>query len=234
MKTKFFILILFLISIILISCAKETTVVQQPAAQGAGQPAAAQAQPSEQAKAGLTNLLVNKIKTYKVTYSIATSETENPASEMTMYYSGSDKVRIDTSGTSGGQQMSTSLYILAGKTYICTEKPQKMCIQQNTEANPEVFTGQEDVEKNLESYSIMPLPSRTIAAVNSQCYRITVSGGEMIDSCYSSGGIMLYTKTRSSEMTAKSFTTNVPDSDFTLPAQPQSLEAYQAGITANQ
>ena len=105
-----------------------------------------------------------------------------------------------------------------------------MCIMTDSgEAKQSSLTGEETIEENINSYDLQMLASRTIAGAQAKCYRIS-GGSSSSDICYSKEGVMLYLKTSNAEMTATDYSTNVPDSYFILPAQPQSMPAYNAGI----
>jgi len=228
MKTKIFVF-LFLVLILAVSCAKTET---KNAGTASGQKTEAQApapqMTSEDAKADITALMEKRAKEYKITYELSTASGPQTVTEITMAFKGNNK-RIDSTGSVNGAEMTNSVFILSDKAYLCTEQPQKMCIITNyQEAKESSFTGSEDFENNLFRYNIQALPSRTIAGVNAKCYRLVSQS--TADICYSNDGIILHIKTEQAEMTAKSYSTTVPDSLFVLPAQPQSIEAYQAGL----
>lgn len=229
MKKLFF--IIFLISVLLISCSKPATVIKTNGQQQPLETAAQPVQPTastEEARTELAKTITGRTKTYKISYDVSAKSPEKQFDEMTISLK-NENTRIDTSATNNGQQIKSSIFILGDKSYICTEFPQKMCLTSDVkQAKQSTFTGAETVENDLKNLSIQALPSKTIIGINAQCYRIT--GTEAEDICYSKEGILLYIKTINSEMTAKSLTTNVPDSTFELPAQPQSMSAYNVGV----
>ena len=200
---------LFFISLLLVACKEEggkTTNVSSS---------------KESTDSGdLSKILSERATTYKVSYD--TSALPGSGGEITMAFKGG-KIRYDTVTEAEGQKTTTSVFMIDGKNYICMEKPQKMCIISSSgEATP--ATGTEEIEKNPNNYKMVPLPSKTIAGTTAKCFRVT-SGTTSSDVCYSKEGVMLYIKSNEMEMTATSYTTNVPDSTFELPSQPQDLNA---------
>lgn len=213
MKKLFFVFLL-IISVLIVSCAKEETkVVKTEQKQET-------AIAPEQAKAELTDTLAGRIKNYRITYRFSSNESQQ-INELTLAFK-DDKRRIDVSESG---KFTSSVFILGDKAYICTEQPQKMCIMTDfNEANQSSFTGEEELSKDIINLDVRALPSRTITGINAKCYAIVSETSS--DICYSREGIMLYLKTSTNEMTATSYTTNVPDSLFVLPATPQNLNAY--------
>ena len=100
MKTKIFFILLFLVSVLVVSCANQTNVASAPAGK---EPAVQKS--TEQLKTELTGILGNKVKSYKATYSVSASEGgATSVNTITMAFKGSS-IRYDTSGSSGGQEI---------------------------------------------------------------------------------------------------------------------------------
>ena len=206
---KKLIFVLFLISILIVGCKGESgNTTTTPGGK----------EVKEVSGSGISDILKNKVSTYEVSYD---SSVSSQVEQITMAFK-DGKVRYDTVANVQGQETTTSVFMLDGKTYVCTEKPQKMCFATGETNAPS--TGAEAIEKDPEAYSITSLPSRTIAGVSAKCFRF-VSKDASADMCYSNDGVMLYIKNDQMEMTAKSYTTNVPDSTFELPSTPQDMSA---------
>jgi hypothetical protein len=201
---KKLVFVLFLISILIVGCKGETgNTATTPGGK-------------EVSGSGISDILSNRASTYKVSYDTSTSgQTE----KVTMAFK-QNKVRYDTVANVQGQETTTSVFMLDGKTYVCTEKPQKMCLATGETDAPS--TGAEAIEDDMEKYTITALPSRTIAGTAAKCFKF-VSSDASADMCYSNDGVMLYVKSDQMEMTATSYTTSVPDSTFELPSTPQDI-----------
>ncbi len=208
---KKLVFVLFLISILIVGCKEES-----------GKATNISGSKENGGSADLMNMLGERATTYSVSYD--TSAMPGSGKEVTMSFKGT-KIRYDTVANVEGQETTTSVFILDGKTYACTEKPQKMCLQTGSSGEAgKTTTGAEDIESNPDKYSITSLPSRTIAGTTAKCYSIS-SAAISSDICYSKEGVLLYIKSNESEITATSYTINVPDSTFELPSAPQDMSA---------
>lgn len=215
-----FISLFFVVAVLISACAKTEEVKE--AGQTADQAAAKnEAAPSGDAKGILTGLIGSKAPTYMVSYDITGG---NDLSKMTMYFK-SGKMRYDTEAHGN----KSSLFVMDNTIYTCSFEP-KMCISLGQQ-NETPKTGTENVEKNLENYNIVAKPSRTIAGTTAKCFALSNADGAA-EACYSSQGVPLYMKSTSQgsvyEMTATDYSTSVSDSAFTLPAEPQDLNALMA------
>ena len=190
---------------------KEASPVKEPAASA----------PSGDAKGVFSGLLANKAPTYMVTYDVKGGD---QLSEMTLY-SKNKNMRYD----SVTHEKKSSIFIIDNKMYSCTYDP-LMCIFLSGQ-NETPQTGTEEIENNADTYSIIAKPSRTIAGTKANCFELSNDQG-ISDVCYSNEGIPLYTKSLANnqtvEMTATEYSTSVSDSVFTLPAEPQDINAMMA------
>lgn len=204
---KKLVFVLFLISILIVGCKGETgNTATTPGGK----------EVKEVSGSGISDILSNRASTYKVSYDASTS---GQVEQITMAFK-NNKIRYDTVANVQGQETTTSVFMLDGKTYVCTEKPQKMCLATGETNAPS--TGAEAIESDLSDYGITSLPSRTIAGTSAKCFKFT-SKDASADMCYSNDGVMLYIKSDQMEMTATSYTTSVPDSTFELPSTPQDI-----------
>jgi len=121
------------------------------------------------------------------------------------------------------------LFWMDSKVYSCTYDPKMCVVFAGQQEQPK--TGTEDVERNTESYKFVAKPSRVIAGTAAKCFEVSNAQGSA-EVCYSNEGIPLYTKSTTPsgtvEMTATDYSTSVSDSVFTLPAEPQDINAMMA------
>ncbi len=163
---------------------------------------------------------------YKVTYDFSTeNDGETFSGTQTMALKGG-KMRIDSEM---GETMSSS-FMIDDTFYICSFDEEWSCLalpQQQEGSEGSAYEATEDLEENIDDYDVENLPSRTIAGAVAQCFRVTTDDPATTEYCYSNEGVPLYIRTESdgstSLMEATEYTSNVPDSWFTLPAEPQQL-----------
>jgi len=174
---------------------------------------------------------------YKVTYA---SQTTGLAPDVTTYYVKPPNMRVDE--TMGGTTP-ISVYILNGKGYACLEDESGMaCI--DTSSSPETAglaeslasqINADPIEANQGQFTISQAASRTVLGISTTCFTASSSNGNaQTESCYSPQGVLLYQHTLSTLVDtgepietikqATGYSTSVSDSDFALPAAPQSAE----------
>lgn len=195
--------------------------------------------PSAGAKAELTRLasLMNSTA-WKATYTVDMQPSTAGASlsSMGLYYDGKDRARIDvTANAIELRAYYTSGPAASGSGVVCIGSDANWtCIKSETAPN-DTFKG---LNGNIAEYNVASLPGRTIAGAAVSCYNITsiknMGGTSWAAECYSPAGPLLYLQVAADSsgtsqlttMTATSFSTTVPDSDFTLPAEPQDMSQY--------
>lgn len=183
----------------------------------------------------LANLLGQKSSlTYMVDYTV--KSTDMADSQMKQYMKGTDKIRFDTTSEDGEAR----IFWIDSALYMCTkDSGEWMCLSgsEGEEFDMESQTVEDDLQTNIDDYEVSNLPSRTIAGTLASCYNIVVETGS-VEYCLSPEGVTVYMKTSSTygedsfemEMIATSYSTNVPDSAFDLPAEPTSFEDMLADM----
>ncbi len=138
-----------------------------------------------------------------------------------------DENNIRTDLEISGNKAST--YILDKNLYTCTKKDEWICIEIKDKKLESATQFLEKVEKNPENYLIKFEGTDTIAGTEVFCFAIKMPemmGLEMKE-CFTVEGVPLYLSTGSlMEMTAKSYSLDVKEKDFELPADPIPLEEY--------
>ncbi len=91
----------------------------------------------------------------------------------------------------------------------------------------------QDMKDNIDSSQIMLLPGKVVAGVNTKCFKSTTNDTNIIDAigiwnnsyCLSPEGVPLYEESTNGSMniitTATKYSTQVSDTDFIPPAEPQ-------------
>lgn len=201
------------------TAAPTTTTVSQPAA-SAPAPAATPGGPNigDILKAGKTS-------SYKVTYKwTTTAGGQTQTSEQTWYY----KPPLARFDFAAGPGATFSVYSLPDGTYVCTGAGGQLFCQKGPagsglDANPAASFGLQ-LQDHPEQFNSSFAGTRSIAGQSASCYAVKALTGATfgdVTSCYSTGGVPLYTqiKSQGSEFTmeASGFSTSVSDADFVLP-----------------
>ena len=165
---------------------------------------------------------------YKVTYKLSAAG----AGEQSWYFK-PPKARYDFSTTAGGQSSVVSIFALPDGTYMCFGGTgiAAQCIGMSgldtaLQQNPAALF-QQSMFLHPEQFNAVLVETRQIAGQQAQCFDVkaTVTVATLGDGrfCYSPQGIMLLQRFGAAgatlDMEATSFSTTVPDSDFTLPAK---------------
>jgi uncharacterized lipoprotein NlpE involved in copper resistance len=136
-----------------------------------------------------------------------------------------DKLRQDTTF----EEVSTKTFFVENKVTICTNAAgQEMCFEQ-TSTDP-ISTGIDTAKQNISSWEdkMTALPSKTIAGVNTTCYKI-VDADATYSYCFSKEAVPLFVETIVGEetitMVAKEYNTSVDDSVF-VPPQAQQMPNF--------
>jgi hypothetical protein len=171
---------------------------------------------------------IGKTIEYKAAYDISTNANGQPVvTKMTQYMKGEDKIRLDTDY----QGVEGRTYFLSNVLYMCTKQSGGWsCLKFSTQED-QMNKAKDDIEKNIADYQIIADGTMQVAGVTANCFKVTGKNIENYRSCYSSEGVPLYAKldsgdgkaTQTTEMTATSYSTNVLDSDFVLPAEATEL-----------
>ena len=169
-----------------------------------------------------------KTSEYKVTYKLSAAG----AGEQSWYFK-PPKARYDFSTTAGGQSSVVSIYALPDGTYMCFGGTgvAAQCIGMSgldtaLQQNPAALF-QQSMFQHPEQFNAVLVETRQIAGQQAQCFDVksTVVVATLGDGrfCYSPQGIMLLQRFGAAgatlDMEATSFSTTVPESDFTLPAK---------------
>lgn len=202
------------------------------------------AAPTPAAPAFLDVLKTAKLATYRVTYKWSGTAGGTAISGEQSWYVKPPKSRFDFSATIGGATTRVSAFVLESATYVCLagggqnfclQQPQAQALQQNPGALAQGSIGDrpDQFDPNYEG-------SRTIAGQTAQCYAVKpkTATEAFVEArfCYSAQGVPLLIQSKAqgydSLLEATAFSTNVSDSDFTLPAPVQALPALP-GIPTN-
>ncbi len=211
----------------------EPEVQQKPTAE---QPAAEQQAPAEeeQGAAGALESFLGALQGqsgWMVTYLM--SGTDMQASELSQYVMGGEKLRTDfvVSGTE------TRTYILDKDFYTCTNDGAWTCFKFEMQESASDMSYQlgSEVESNPNKYTITADGTMEVAGVTASCYRI-VSDEGTTRYCVSAEGVPLYIQTNSGtgeegtmiEMKATTYSTQVSEADFALPAEAQEMQIPSA------
>ncbi len=173
-----------------------------------------------------------RASTFKVTYTWTASDGSAPLAET--WYQKPPKSRVDF-GEPGAKSL-TSQFVLADGHYVCeTSDGKSTCFKGGAAAGtvPEELSPSATVMVTFEglladpSVSGVQRSTRTIAGQQGSCAK---SGSVLVLAlaeatlCHASNGVPLFFEFKSASgsltMTAVTFTTNVPDADFDLPAKP--------------
>lgn len=235
---------LFALTIVLAACgggATPSTASQAPggASEGGAPPAAAATAAPGQADAGPAFgdiVKSGKLATYRVSYKMTTTGSGQDANavEQTWYFK-PPKTRLDMSTSDGyGGTSKISMFFLENGSFMCTEASgAKSCLQLSAEAAGAQNLGfeiQDSFQDDPAAFNATSREKRTIAGQQAFCYLVRGAAAAVFSEgtfCYTSTGVPLLSQWAAAgasfTMEATSFTTNVPDSDFKLPAEPVKL-----------
>jgi hypothetical protein len=222
--------VLVLAFVIAASCGGSTPTTTASTAATATSAAVATASTAPSASGASFGQLLGSARTseYKVTYKLSAAG----AGEQSWYFK-PPKARYDFSTTAGGQSSVVSIYALPDGTYMCFGGTgvAAQCIGMSgldtaLQQNPAALF-QQSMFQHPEQFNAVLVETRQIAGQQAQCFDVksTVAIATLGDGrfCYSPQGIMLLQRFGAGgatlDMEATSFSTTVPESDFTLPAK---------------
>jgi hypothetical protein len=174
---------------------------------------------------------------YSVAYDISTSSGGETERMTQTHYMSGEKFRFDMTSTFEGQTTEMRFYSIQDGTYICTEiQGIWNCIGGQTQEEVEYGFDMEDMTSEIESDVNKPAYDGTqvVAGVTAQCFRVTVSEGDIRYCVHPTYYIPLLMESKGTvegdegyfRMIATSITTQAPsDSVFELPAEPMDLNA---------
>jgi hypothetical protein len=171
----------------------------------------------------LKNLVMKKAE-YKVTYDIKQSSNEQSFDAVqTLVMKGNNmKYEMVT------EQGKTMFYYLDEKVYSCMDmSSQKMCFEMESSSAENPTKNQDELVQNFDDLDITMKSSREIAGTTAKCFEYGFEEAK-VEYCFSKEGVPLYMKMLGMEefnfeMTAKDYSTDVSDSEFTLPTTPTSF-----------
>jgi hypothetical protein len=204
----------------MIACAAPTaTPAVQPA--GAGQPKLADL------------VAASKVAVFKITYHISATGSQ-PGQDAAIgdqtWYFKPPRARLDFVSLYGGPGAWASVFDLPEGTFLCSDQAgQTQCmaglstpLDQNM-----VAVARRDLLSDPARYDATFKETKKIAGQDGLCYEVTPKASSMFTTgnfCFTKDGISLLTSATmygvTYSMEATSFSTTVPDSDFTLPAKP--------------
>ena len=176
-----------------------------------------------------------KLASYRISYKMTTTQTGQgtPASLEQTWYFKPPNTRFDMTidAASGGGKI--SMFYLETGTYMCTDSSgQASCLKLPGEAAAGqnlAFDIQSSFQDDPAAFNATSKEQRTIAGQPALCYLIAgnpVVGFSSGTFCYTRTGVPLLSEWSaggaSINMEATSFSADVPDSDFKLPAEPTS------------
>ena len=188
--------------------------------------------PAPDFRADLVRLLGQMNSTaWKADYAVDMGAvTATPVTGMAVYRDGAGSFRTDISTP----EMDVRMYHLntdaasAGVACAKTSTMNWTCMK-SSNLTADLFGS---LSENLSQYTVVSLPSKTVAGVLASCYNVTNQTGTSLwgSACFSPSGALLFMQaagkqsdgsTALATFSATSFSTSVPDSDFVLPAVPR-------------
>ena len=178
-------------------------------------------------------LAASKAATYKITYKITASGAgaEGFSGEQTWYFK-PPRARFDFSMSQGGQALTIQYFTLPEGSFYCFNVGQVRCMSVQGVGSPldqnPAAQAQRALIDNPAQFGATFTSTKTIAGQNGQCYDVksnaTTAGFTSGTFCYTKDGVPLLSQFAAAGSTfsveATSYSTNVADSDFTLPAKP--------------
>ena len=202
------------------------TAASAPATATAG---AAPAEQPESAGSSFLDLMGMGSKTqWKIEYDITSNMATAAKMQMTQYMKG-DKSRTDSA--LGGY--ASRIYVLGNKYYNCMQQASEWTCYEIS-----MGTTQADVQAQIKSdpskYKSVSDGTMQVAGVTANCFKLDNVEGAAMRYCFAKEGVPLYVsitstsggQTGTTVMTATSYTTDVSDSDFALPAAAQQMPSY--------
>ena len=154
--------------------------------------------------------------TYKVDYTYTAS---GDSGSQTWYAKGIKKKIV-----AEVQGMIASVYYLPEGVFTCTNvQGQDMCFKSSATQDSTAIVG--DIYNNPEGYNVVSKSGRIIAGQSTSCFGLTKAGSGELEVCYADSGVTMYLQGSGTTMQATSYSTSVSDSEFELPATPQTIPA---------
>jgi len=157
---------------------------------------------------------------WKIDYDIVSkAQGQTVQTKMLQYFKGEKKIRTDVA-TQGIESRS---YLVDDVFTICTNTQGSWNCFKSDIKKDNVADTEKDIKQNTGKYNIVADGTKTIAGTTAKCYKVVGdANGVNTKYCFASDGIPLYMLVESSdfmtEMTAKSYSKSVSDSDFEIPA----------------
>jgi hypothetical protein len=178
-------------------------------------------------------LAASKAATYKITYKITASGAgaEGFSGDQTWYFK-PPRARFDFSLSQGGQAVTIQYFTLPEGSFFCINVGQVRCMAAQGVGSPidqnPAAVAQRSLIDNPAQFGATFTSTKTIAGQTGQCYDVkanaTTAGFTSGTFCYTKDGVPLLSQFAAAGATfsveATSYSTNVADSDFTLPAKP--------------
>ncbi|MFH2105879.1 MAG: hypothetical protein ABII22_01350 [Candidatus Micrarchaeota archaeon] len=169
-----------------------------------------------------TNFFNNgKVASWKVTYEFVSG---SQSYVMVQYKRGGSDMRTDLSM----QGTESRVYFLSDILYSCNKQGETwVCYSMAGFESEDTFS---KAVATLPRYMITELPSMQLAGVDAKCYNLKDADGLEMDYCFSPEGVPLYIRTGATSqlpevvVKATSYSAQVTDADFQLPAEPQNME----------
>lgn len=178
-------------------------------------------------------LAASKTATYKITYKIGATGAgaEGFGGEQTWYFK-PPRARFDFSMSQGGQALTIQFFTLPEGSFYCLNIGQVRCMAVQGVGSPldqnPAAQAQRALIDNPGQFGATFTSTKTIAGQTGQCYDVkssaTTAGFTTGTFCYTKDGVPLLSQFAAAGTTfsveATNYSTNVADSDFTLPAKP--------------
>jgi len=208
-KFIFLFFVIFIVSVLFSSCAKKEVKTPEQITNNVYY---------EDGKPIFLNITQKNVTTFMLVEEL---KGKNELYNLTYYFK-DGKARFDM--VLDGEKISH--FILYNKTYDCMASL-KRCNELGMTEKPTI--GFEWVIKDIDKKNITLKSSRIIAGINTKCFGIISESKEEAEICLSDDAIPMYEKLISdeevNERTVKYYSTNVSDSVFELPAEPQDINA---------
>ena len=141
-------------------------------------------------------------------------------------------LRIQTQSQVNDQTLTAANYVLHGQYYACQmEKNQWTCYEFPKPPQDPTPQIQQAIQEDLEKLDITDGGTQTLLNTPTHCYNLHYEESDkkgQTTYCYEEQGILLYSHTQTdtfeSSLTAQSYSSDVRDSEFTLPAAPKPIQ----------
>jgi hypothetical protein len=186
--------------------------------------------------------------TFTTTYEATDTDTENPLNgTVTMYKDGTDRFRMDITGTFEGQEATFIVIETPDLSSFCIEGAlefaellglpegeEGVCFESDPTGGAGFGNLAEELRNfNAGDFEVLETESRTVAGRDADCYTLQEEGAEEVEEiCIDDDGVLVYVRTEGATTTlleATDVQTDVSDGDFELPYEVRELPGFGGG-----